>query len=75
MSLANSFILCKESRPQNQRKKCHLYPYLVSIGKALGERGGEAAHKEASERPTNRLTGNNKTLSFYNIFLLLASTK
>lgn len=75
MSLANSFILYKESRPQNQRKKCHLYPYLVSIGKALGERGGEAAQEEASERPTNRLTGNNKTLSFYNIFLLLASTK
>lgn len=65
MSIANSFLLFKESRPENLGKKCHLYSFLVSIEKALGEKGGTLAGEKTGIRPSNRLTRN------HNFFCIL----
>lgn len=61
MSTANAFILYRESRPQNLRKKCHLYDFIVSIGKALGEKGGQLAGEAPSpSTASNRLIGKDR---------------
>lgn len=60
-AIANAFVLYRESRPQHLRKKCHLYRFMISIGKALGEKGGEIAGAgdggASPSLPSNRLTG------------------
>lgn len=60
-AIANAFVLYRESRLQQLRKKCHLYRFMISIGKALGEKGGEIAGAgdgaASSSLPSNRLTG------------------
>lgn len=57
-SISNSFILYRESRPQNERKKCHLYPFIISIGNSLGEKGGMLPVPGGSSTgSSSRLTG------------------
>lgn len=65
-SIANAFVLYRESRPPHLKKKCHLYRFMISIGKSLCEKGGilAAADDGASSMPSNRLTGENTVFLF-----------
>lgn len=77
-SIANAFVLYRESRPQHLRKKCHLYRFMIAIGKSLSEKGGilAAGDDGATILPSNRLTGKNNGFCLYPIqFLCRPNTK